>query len=64
LIAGGAVTGIVLAGPSAHHVDERVDRSKTLGAMATRNITSIIADVVLLAVPRCVVGRRTSTTEG
>ena len=64
LIAGGAIMGVVLAGLAARHVDEKFDLSKTLGAMATSNVTSIIAYVVLLAVPLYVVGRRIRSAEG
>ena len=64
LIAGGAIMGVVLAGLAARHVDEKFDLSKTLGAMATSNITSIIAYIVLLAVPLYVIGRRTRSTQG
>jgi putative OPT family oligopeptide transporter len=64
LIAGGAIMGVVLAGLAARQVAEKFDLSKTLGAMATSNITSIIAYVVLLAVPLYMVGRRMRSTEG
>ena len=56
--------GVVLAGLAARHVDEKFDLSKTLGALATSNITSIIAYVVLLAVPLYMVGRRKGSSEG
>ena len=56
LIAGGAIMGVVLAGLAARHLDEKFDLGKTLGAMATSNITSIIAYVMLLAVPLYLVG--------
>jgi len=64
LIAGGAIMGVVLAGLAARRLDEKFDLGKTLGAMATSNITSIIAYVVLLAVPLYMVGRRMRSTEG
>ena len=64
LIAGGAIMGVVLAGLAARHVDEKFDLSKALGALATSNITSIIAYVVLLAVPLYMVGRRKGSSEG
>jgi uncharacterized oligopeptide transporter (OPT) family protein len=64
LIAGGAIMGVVLAGLAARHLDEKFDLTKTLGAFATNNLTSLIAYVVLLAVPLYLIGRRVRTTEG
>ena len=58
LIAGGAIMGVVLAGLAARHFDEMFDLGKTMGAVATSNIASIIAYVVLLAVPLYLVARR------
>lgn len=58
LIAGGAIMGVVLAGLAARHLDEGFDLSKALGGLATSNIVSMAAYVVLLAVPLYLVARR------
>ncbi|MEO8619852.1 MAG: oligopeptide transporter, OPT family, partial [bacterium] len=64
LIAGGAIMGVFLAGLAARHVDEKFDLSKAVGAMSTNAIVSVVAYVVLLAVPLYLVGRRMRSTEG
>ncbi|MEP6618839.1 MAG: oligopeptide transporter, OPT family [bacterium] len=58
LIAGGAIMGVVLAGLAARHYDEKFDLSKTLGSISTNNIVSIVAYVVLLAIPLFLIARR------
>jgi len=63
LIAGGAIMGVVLAGLAAKHLDEKFDLSKTLGAMSASNVVSLVAYVLLLAVPLYLVGRRMRSTE-
>ena len=62
LIAGGAIMGVVLAGLAARHLDEKFDLSKALGAVSTNTIASMIACVVLLAVPLYLVARRPRST--
>jgi putative OPT family oligopeptide transporter len=61
LIAGGAIMGVVLAGLAARHLDERFDLSKAVGSLATSNIVSIVAWILLLAVPLFLVARRVRT---
>jgi hypothetical protein len=58
LIAGGAIMGVVLAGLAARQLDTAFNFGKALGAIATSNVLSLIAYVVLLAVPLYVVARR------
>lgn len=63
LIAGGAIMGVVLAGLAARQLDTAFNLGKALGAAATSNIVSMIAYVVLLAVPLFVVARRVQRTD-
>jgi putative OPT family oligopeptide transporter len=58
LIAGGAIMGVVLAGLAARQLDTAFNLGKALGAFATSNIVSIIAYVLLLALPLYLVARR------
>jgi len=58
LIAGGAIMGVVLAGLAARQLDTAFNFGKAFGAIATSNVLSLIAYVVLLAVPLYVVARR------
>jgi hypothetical protein len=58
LIAGGAIMGVALAGLAARQLDTAFDLGKVLGAPATSNVLSIVAYVVLLAVPLYLVARR------
>jgi OPT oligopeptide transporter protein len=63
LIAGGAIMGVVLAGLAARRLDEVLDVSKMIGALATNNVTSLVFYVVLLAVPLYLIGRRLRSNE-
>ena len=63
LIAGGAIMGVVLAGLAARHYDEAFDLTKTLGDLATSNIASVAAYIVLLAVPLFLIARRARNTD-
>ncbi len=63
LIAGGAIMGVLLAGLAARHLDERFNLGPALGNLSTSNVASMIAYVVLLAIPVYLVGRRTDTTD-
>jgi len=58
LIAGGAIMGVVLAGLAARQYDAAFNLGKALGAVATSNVVSLIAYVVLLALPLYLVARR------
>ena len=62
LIAGGAITGIVLAGLATRHFDEALDLSRTVGSLGSSNVVSMIGYVVLLAVPLYLVARRPRST--
>jgi putative OPT family oligopeptide transporter len=64
LIAGGAIMGVVLAGLAARHLDERFDLSRALGAVATSNVVSMVAYVLLLAIPLYLVARRSRSSVG
>ena len=58
LIAGGAITGVILAGFTAKGLDEKIDLSKSVGAMATSATGAMLFYVVLLAIPLYLVARR------
>jgi hypothetical protein len=58
LIAGGAIMGVLLAGLAARQLDTAFNLGKALGGLATSNVVSLIAYVVLLAVPLYLVARR------
>jgi uncharacterized oligopeptide transporter (OPT) family protein len=64
LIAGGAIMGVVLAGLAARQLDTAFNLGRALGAFATSNVVSIVAYVLLLAVPLYVVARRVQRAEG
>ncbi len=64
LIAGGAIMGVALAGLAARQLDTAFNIGKALGAIATNNIVSLIAYLVLLAIPLYVVARRVQRPEG
>jgi len=63
LIAGGAIMGVVLAGLAARRLDEVLDVSKMIGALATNTVASLVFYVVLLAVPLYLIGRRLRSNE-
>jgi uncharacterized protein YqfA (UPF0365 family) len=63
LIAGGAIMGVVLAGLAAKRLDEKLDVSKAIGAIATANVASLVLYVVLLAVPLYLIGKRLRSNE-
>ena len=54
-------SGVVLAGLATQILDEKLDLSKTIGALSTSNVVSILARVVLFAVPLDLVTRRVRT---
>jgi hypothetical protein len=56
LIAGGAITGVLLAALQAKGLDTAIDQSKTVGSAS--GAVSIVAYILLLAVPVYLVGRR------
>jgi putative OPT family oligopeptide transporter len=56
LIAGGAITGVLLAALQAKGLDAAIDQSKTVGSAS--GALSIVAYILLLAVPVYVIGRR------
>ena len=56
LIAGGAITGVVLAALQAKGLDAALDLSKTFGSASA--LVAMVAYLVLLAVPVYVVARR------
>lgn len=56
LIAGGAITGVVLAALQAKGLDTAIDQSKTIGSSS--GVLAIAVYVLLLAVPVYVVARR------
>ena len=62
-MAGGAIMGVVLAGLAARQLDTAFNLGKALGAIATSNVVSLIAYLVLLAVPLFVVARRVQRTD-
>jgi putative OPT family oligopeptide transporter len=64
LIAGGAIMGVGLAGLAARHLDEGFDLTKTVGALGTNTIVSLVCYVVLLAIPLYLVARRVQRTIG
>jgi riboflavin transporter FmnP len=63
LIAGGAIMGVVLAGLAARQLDAAFNLGKALGAIATSNVMSLIAYVLLLALPLYLVARRVQRTD-
>lgn len=63
LIAGGAIMGVVLAGLAARQLDTAFNLGKALGAITSNNVVSLIAYVVLLAVPLYFVARRVQRSE-
>jgi len=58
LIAGGAITGVILAGLQAKGFDRAIDLTETLGGFAANNIVAMLIYVVFLAVPLYIVGKR------
>ena len=58
LIAGAAITGIVLAGLATRHFNEGFGLSGAMGALGAGNLAPMIGYVVLLVVPLYVVARR------
>jgi uncharacterized oligopeptide transporter (OPT) family protein len=56
LIAGGAITGVVLAALQAKGLDAAIDQSKTIGSSSAA--VAIVAFVLLIAVPVYAVARR------
>ncbi len=62
LIAGGAIMGVVLAGLAARHLGEGFDLTKAMGSIGASNLVSMIAYVVLLAIPLYLVARRVQRT--
>ncbi|HET9683150.1 MAG TPA: OPT/YSL family transporter, partial [Gemmatimonadaceae bacterium] len=63
LIAGGAIMGVALAGLAARQLDTAFNLGKALGAISTSNVVSLVAYVVLLALPLYVVARRVQRPE-
>jgi hypothetical protein len=59
LIAGGAITGVVLAALQAKGLDTAIDLGKSVGSPS--NGFAVLAYVVLLAIPVYLVGRRRGT---
>lgn len=59
LIAGGAITGVVLAALQAKGLDAAIDVAKTIGSSS--NSLSMVLYVALLAVPVYIIGRRRAT---
>ena len=57
LIAGGAITGVVLAGFAAKGLDTALDLSKRIGVLSSSALFAMIAYVVLIAVPVYAVAR-------
>ena len=57
LIAGGAITGVVLAGFAAKGYDTALDFSKSVGAAGSSALVAMVAYVLLLAVPVYLVAR-------
>jgi hypothetical protein len=55
--------GVVLAGLAARQLDTAFNLGKALGAMATSNIVSLVAYLVLLAAPLYLVARRVQRTD-
>jgi hypothetical protein len=55
LIAGGAITGVILAGLQAKGLDLALDMSKTIGSASA--LVAMIAYLVLLAVPVYLIAR-------
>jgi putative OPT family oligopeptide transporter len=64
LIAGGAIMGVVLAGLAARHLDEAFNLTKAVGGFGTSAIVSLVAYLVLLAIPLYLVARRVQRTIG
>jgi putative OPT family oligopeptide transporter len=64
LIAGGAIMGVLLAGLAARHLDEAFNLTKVVGGFGTSAIVSLVAYVLLLAVPLYLVARRVQRTIG
>jgi len=62
LIAGGAITGVVLAALAAKQLDQALDLSHALGALATSALAGAVAFVAFVCVPLFVVGRRARST--
>jgi len=58
LIAGGAITGVVLAGLQAKGLDAGLDLTAALGGFATNNVVAMAIYVLCLGVPLYVVGKR------
>ena len=58
LIAGGAITGIVLAALTARGLTESVSVEKALGAFATSPAAAIIAFLLFIATPLYITARR------
>lgn len=58
LIAGGAITGVVLAALQAKGLDTAIDLSKTIGS--TSNTLAVVAYALLIAVPVYLIGRKAS----
>lgn len=55
--------GVALAGLAARQLDTAFNLGKALGAIATNNVVSLIAYLVLLAIPLYVVARRVQRPE-
>jgi putative OPT family oligopeptide transporter len=64
LIAGGAIMGVALAGLAARHLDEAFNMTKVVGSVGASNLVSIVAYVLLLAVPLYLVARRVQRSIG
>jgi hypothetical protein len=58
LIAGGAITGILLAALQAQHLSERIDLSRSLGTFAQSRVVAMLLYTAFLAVPLYWVARR------
>nr|MBA3671700.1 OPT/YSL family transporter [Gemmatimonadaceae bacterium] len=58
LIAGGAIMGVLLAGLAARHADDAFNLTTVMGAAGESVILSVVAYLMLLAVPLYLVARR------
>lgn len=63
LIAGGAITGVVIAGLQARGVDQALDVSHVLGAISQNTVVAMLVWLLALGVPLYYVARRGGTVE-
>ena len=63
LIAGGAITGVILAALTAKHVSEHIDLSGALGAFSQSRIVAALVYLLAIATPLYLIAKRGTATK-